>query len=108
MVVEIVMGNRSRLRNVIVIPAQVSPKKNWVMVLRFILNNFTNTCVIIFLVDCQWSSWSGWSACSATCGTGTREKTRQVLTSAKNGGNSCRGLARQTERCNLGSCVVTG
>ena len=67
--------------------------------------------MIIFLVDCQWSAWSRWSACSVTCGNGTKEKSRQVLTSAKNGGDSCRGpsgQSRQIERCNLGSCVVTG
>ena len=105
MVVETVMGNQSRLRNVIVIPAHVSPKKIGLLLLRFLLDNFTNAYVTIVLVDCQWSSWSRWSACSRTCGTGTREKSRQVLTSAKNGGDSCQGPSRQTERCNLGSCV---
>merc|ERR1712038_1991169 len=65
-------------------------------------------------VDCDWTSWSDWSSCSQTCGAGVREKSRQVKTTAQNGGSPidlrfgspCSGSARQTESCNIQECPV--
>lgn len=42
-----------------------------------------------------WGGWGSWGSCSRTCQTGQRQRNRQCLN-----GNTCSGLASQTENCN--------
>ena len=62
--------------------------------------------VIIFLVNCQWYAWNEWTSCSYSCGTGARQRSRQVKTRAKNGGEPCLGSDTQIERCVIKSCAA--
>jgi hypothetical protein len=56
-------------------------------------------------VDCVVSDWSDWSACSPECGgTGTRTRTRTVVTEASCGGAACPPLSEE-EPC--GTCPDT-
>ena len=56
-------------------------------------------------VDCLVSPWSSWGTCSAACGGGTQTHTRDILTSASNGGAACPVLT-ETQACNTQSCPV--
>jgi Spondin-like TSP1 domain/Thrombospondin type 1 domain len=56
-------------------------------------------------VDCQVSDWSSWSACSATCGPGTRTRTRKVVMPADNDGQACPPLT-ETEACKDKDCAI--
>jgi hypothetical protein len=56
-------------------------------------------------VDCVVSEWSNWSACSVNCGGGTQQRTRSILTQARNNGISCPELI-QTKACNTEVCPV--
>ena len=55
-------------------------------------------------VDCVWGEYGEWSTCSATCGGGTRTRTRPEDTLASNGGSPCTGLATETDPCNPDAC----
>ena len=55
-------------------------------------------------VNCQWSAWSEWSSCSKSCGTGQKQKSRSIMTNAKNGGQPCMGSNMQTEVCTIRPC----
>ena len=57
-------------------------------------------------VDCKVSDWSMWSQCSATCGTGSRTKTRTVERQPQYGGRACPSLAEQ-ENCNTQPCQTS-
>ncbi|XP_013418821.1 A disintegrin and metalloproteinase with thrombospondin motifs adt-2 isoform X2 [Lingula anatina] len=46
-----------------------------------------------------WNDWGQWSGCSATCGGGTRTRTRTCPT-----GQNCAGDSSQTEGCNANAC----
>ena len=54
------------------------------------------------LVDCQWSEWN-LGECSATCGNGTRTKTRTKKVEEQNGRN-CSGATNETDTCNIKTC----
>lgn len=53
--------------------------------------------------DCTVSEWSGWSACSAVCDNGIQERTRAVLTEARNGGDACPQLV-ESQVCSREPC----
>ena len=55
----------------------------------------------------MWSSWGGWSKCSKSCGNGLQERTRTIVTAAKNGGNACNDANKDTRLCNNGGCPGT-
>jgi hypothetical protein len=56
-------------------------------------------------VDCVVSSFSKFGACSKSCGSGSKTRTRSVVTKSKNGGIRCPPL-RDDARCNEGACPV--
>lgn len=55
-------------------------------------------------VHCVVSDWSAWSACSTSCGTGTIERTRTILTHPGHGGQQCPALT-ETEACINAPCA---
>ncbi|XP_045160489.2 SCO-spondin-like [Mercenaria mercenaria] len=68
----------------------------------------TDTCnVDACPIDGEWSDWTQWSTCTATCGGGTREKTR-ACSEPKYGGKFCEGEASETNMCNVEPCPVDG
>eukprot|EP01127_Copromyxa_protea_P010250 TRINITY_DN2485_c0_g1_i1.p1 TRINITY_DN2485_c0_g1~~TRINITY_DN2485_c0_g1_i1.p1 ORF type:complete len:1772 (+),score=339.78 TRINITY_DN2485_c0_g1_i1:19-5334(+) len=56
-------------------------------------------------VDCTWSTWSEWGFCSKSCGTGTRVRSRSVLTPAANGGVCDESNGSQNDFCNTSPCT---
>jgi len=55
--------------------------------------------------DGGWSDWSAWSLCSASCGNGSRSKSRTCDNPApQNGGLPCVGDSITNEDCNIKSC----
>jgi len=56
------------------------------------------------VADCQFTEWGSWSACSASCGDGSSERTRQILTHAIAGGKACMGPLQLTRTCRSSSC----
>nr|DBA21577.1 TPA: hypothetical protein GDO54_018188 [Pyxicephalus adspersus] len=56
-------------------------------------------------VDGGWTGWSSWSQCSATCGEGSRQRTRSCFSPPpQNGGRACVGKGTETELCQLTQC----
>lgn len=55
-------------------------------------------------VDCVWETWQDWEACSASCGAGTRKRSRTVQVPANELGRDCVGEDRQTDPCKGESC----
>ncbi|XP_071981860.1 hemicentin-2 isoform X2 [Engystomops pustulosus] len=56
-------------------------------------------------VDGGWTGWSSWSQCSATCGDGTKQRTRSCFSPPpQNGGKTCIGKDVETETCQLPQC----
>jgi hypothetical protein len=54
-------------------------------------------------VDCSLSAWSGWSKCSAECGSGVRQRLREVKRAMKFGGHPCSATS-ETKACNNQAC----
>merc|ERR1712216_146440 len=44
-------------------------------------------------VDCKVSKWNAFGACSVTCGTGSKTKSRSIITDVKHGGVTCPALS---------------
>lgn len=63
----------------------------------------TNCCTAA--VPCAVSSWSSWTSCSATCGVGSRLRTRAVVIDAACNGAPCPPL-RESEQCAQALCPV--
>ena len=57
------------------------------------------------VTDCTVSEWSDWSKCDASCGVGTRVRTRDVTREASNGGERCPDLEEQRS-CRAKECVA--
>ena len=54
-----------------------------------------------------WGGWENWSNCPVTCGTAQRARRRHCLDDAKDelkGKSTCRGINRQSEKCDMGKC----
>ncbi|CAG5105606.1 Oidioi.mRNA.OKI2018_I69.chr1.g2281.t1.cds [Oikopleura dioica] len=51
-------------------------------------------------VPSSWKSWSNWSPCSASCGGGSRSRSRSCS------GNSCSGKGVDSESCNTFECAT--
>jgi len=56
-------------------------------------------------VDCEMGDWSEWGDCSSECNGGVKQKIRNVLTVAQNGGQSC-GETSVADSCNVQRCDV--
>ena len=50
-------------------------------------------------VDGMWGEWGTWSDCTATCGGGTRDRTREC-TGPEHGGKECEGETSERSTCN--------
>lgn len=57
----------------------------------------------ILLVHGLWEEWSPWSLCSATCGRGSRTRTRSCV-APQQGGKACDGSDHQSKLCNIAVC----
>ena len=54
-----------------------------------------------------WSNWDQWSNCPVTCGKAQRARVRHCRDDAKEemkNNSTCRGVARETQRCDMGKC----
>jgi len=56
-------------------------------------------------VDCRLGAWSDWDACTHTCGTGTRQRTRNIMESPTTDGVQCE-VTSATEECNTRNCPI--
>jgi uncharacterized protein YegL len=54
-------------------------------------------------VDCVMSEWSDYSKCTRDCEGGVQQRSRSILTNAKNGGTYCEDPT-EVQACNTGSC----
>jgi hypothetical protein len=54
-------------------------------------------------VNCAVGDWAEWSPCTAACGSGTRVRSRPVITSPSNGGTACPPLT-EVVPCNTDTC----
>jgi len=56
-------------------------------------------------VDCEVSDWSEWGDCSSECNGGVKQKIRNVVSVAQNGGQAC-GETSVADSCNVQRCDV--
>ena len=60
-------------------------------------------------VDGEWTNFGEWSKCSATCGGGTRTRTRFCTNPVPaHGGADCQGEGTESQDCNTEKCPVDG
>jgi hypothetical protein len=62
----------------------------------------TEVCMADGHEDCEFTPWQEWSGCSSECN-GYKQRSREIKTHAKNGGNVCDGAMRTVEACNVDS-----
>ena len=74
-------------------------------ILKRVISKISNTAIsnLAIPLNCQWTAWSI-TDCSATCGEGTRTKTRSIGVKEANGGK-CYGKSTEKEPCNLKKCI---
>ena len=57
---------------------------------------------LLHLVDCEWAAWEEWMECTATCGGGSKMRTRRTLTCTN--ALSCKGSFIEQKICSTESC----
>ena len=66
-------------------------------------------CGLCGLVDGAWNTWVEWSPCSASCGIGSRSRSRNCTHPApQKGGDTCKGRASQVQSCFPRACPTHG
>lgn len=75
----------------------------------FPLNVIQSKTLIKFLltVPGKWGEWEPWSVCSATCGTGTKIRTRECDRPAPQYGGVCPGNGQEEEACVIRPCPTS-
>ena len=58
-----------------------------------------------FFQACEWGSWGSWSDCSASCGSGTRTRTRSKIRTELLS-KLCDGDSSESETCTSPPCPV--
>jgi len=56
--------------------------------------------------DCQLSEWDEWSECSSRCGTGSKSRSRSIVSESMFGGNPCEGPLKELARCEVSECNI--
>lgn len=67
--------------------------------------NEERACVSACPVDCVMAAWGAWGACTRSCGTGTQERKRNIITRPRHGGEPC-GRYTQQQQCESTRCPV--
>eukprot|EP01125_Pyxidicula_operculata_P004565 TRINITY_DN1717_c0_g4_i2.p1 TRINITY_DN1717_c0_g4~~TRINITY_DN1717_c0_g4_i2.p1 ORF type:complete len:1852 (-),score=391.75 TRINITY_DN1717_c0_g4_i2:144-5249(-) len=57
-------------------------------------------------VNCVWSDYSEWTSCNTTCGGGSSQRSRTILSNAQYGGLNCSGNDVDYRSCNAQACSV--
>ena len=74
-----------------------------------VINDPRDTLCILTAIDGNWGAWSTWSDCTATCGGGTRTKTRECNDPPPEfDGADCQGLSNKELECNTHKCPIDG
>lgn len=55
-------------------------------------------------VNCELGPMSEYGVCSASCGGGQHSRSRQIVSEAKNGGQACDSILKETSECNTQPC----
>lgn len=55
--------------------------------------------------DCKVTDWSPWSQCDVSCGSGMKEKSRQIMTQPENGGRRCPKRLHKKKSCTRSPCT---
>ncbi|XP_077164806.1 uncharacterized protein LOC143822960 isoform X3 [Paroedura picta] len=58
-------------------------------------DDYHAVCQVSAAVDCVVGPWGPWSECSALCGTGSKDRMRQVIVPPRNGGAPCPDLKQR-------------
>jgi hypothetical protein len=62
--------------------------------------SLTEATVCSRKMDCGMGAWTAWSACDVTCGTGQRQRHRQIVNSSREGGMLCQHSLVMLKPCN--------
>lgn len=61
-----------------------------------------------FPVDGNWTVWSDWSSCDASCGNGSKTRSRTCSDPSPLFGGECSGSSDETDDCNEKNCPIDG
>eukprot|EP00927_Polykrikos_kofoidii_P044149 TRINITY_DN38198_c0_g1_i1.p1 TRINITY_DN38198_c0_g1~~TRINITY_DN38198_c0_g1_i1.p1 ORF type:complete len:1721 (+),score=194.58 TRINITY_DN38198_c0_g1_i1:123-5285(+) len=66
----------------------------------------TKPCGVTTPESCKFTTWGPWAPCRASCGGGSRFRSRAVKQRARNGGATCEGSLQMLDTCNTAPCEV--
>merc|ERR1711865_1333957 len=70
------------------------------------ITKFMKTCQTFHCpVDCRLSSWTAFTACTATCGSGSKKRSRSITTTNLHGGVTCP-MLKEYKTCNSFACPI--
>ena len=107
--------NPSLLKTYYIVYTNLSAFSNWYLrlfMVSYVIAILTIDKVLSLLADWfsfradgHWSDWMHWSSCSATCGIGTKTRTRICNNPAPlNGGKNCFGNVSEMQYCDEAIC----